>query len=510
MKKILLLLAIAFTASALPAQNNDMYSVMYHDKQGLPFVNEGLLQQRDGDFIINTFAFEDTNTYDEAPLGNMFYKMSPVSLTFTDSLFIADTTMVSLRCYHLDHNPNGEGNILSYFKYHEDCDSCFLHIYHFTDNNLTPIEDVVAPVCEGYAFGKVSIVDRLGDIILQYNKSDALNVYEYVARFGLDGTLKCHVGLNGNEPVTYSAGQLSVLKEYPLTYYQWGEAGTFNDSHENFIIYTLDSVFNRNPVIISSKISTANEYIQYDGETKVIPVGGDNVLVAAKYTHEVNPQNPMQDEFGVVVAKYDLRTMQPKGYITFNDYPGINGKGKCLGIKMMTDGTVYFLYKEKGYPQESFVAVKMDTDLNVEWKRFFKTDNISIEWLESPVLCKDEQGEEKGIAWIGDGHTSENIYGHPVIFFYFNHDGTVGANETSIEFRPYCYYPNPAKEQLHIQFSPDVQPAQVELYDLHGRLVHKQNNAYESIDLSQLPAGTYTLCVTLEEGKTYSDKVVKK
>ena len=242
----------------------------------------------------------------------------------------------------------------------------------------------------------------------------------------------------------------------------------------------------------------------------MIPVGGDNVLVAAKYALEVNPQNPMQNEFGVVVAKYDLRTMQPKGHITFNDYPGINSKGQCLGIKMMTDGTVYFLYKENGYLEESFVAVKMDTDLNVEWKRFCKTDKISIEWLESPVLCKDEQGEEKGIAWIGDGHTTENIDGHPVIFFYFNHDGTVGVSDGGIEVRPYAFYPNPAKEQLHMEFSPEVQPAQVALFDLQGRLVRTQSKAFESIDMGQLPAGTYTMRVTLEDGKTYSDKVVKE
>ena len=31
-----------------------------------------------------------------------------------------------------------------------------------------------------------------------------------------------------------------------------------------------------------------------------------------------------------------------------------------------------------------------------------------------------------------------------------------------------------------------------------------------NIDMSQLPAGTYTLRVTLEDGKTYSDKVVKE
>ena len=88
-----------------------------------------------------------------------------------------------------------------------------------------------------------------------------------------------------------------------------------------------------------------------------------------------------------------------KGYTVFNDYPGNYKRGECLGLKMMSDGTVYFLYKEEGYPEESVVAVKMDTDLNVEWKRFFKTGDIVIApWLHYPTLYKDEQGEEKGIA----------------------------------------------------------------------------------------------------------------
>jgi hypothetical protein len=61
-----------------------------------------------------------------------------------------------------------------------------------------------------------------------------------------------------------------------------------------------------------------------------------------------------------------------------------------------------------------------------------------------------------------------------------------------------------------MQYSPDVQPARVELYDLQGRLVRTQSKAFESIDMSQLPAGTYTMRVTLEDGKSYADKVVKK
>jgi hypothetical protein len=59
-------------------------------------------------------------------------------------------------------------------------------------------------------------------------------------------------------------------------------------------------------------------------------------------------------------------------------------------------------------------------------------------------------------------------------------------------------------------FPPDVQPKQIELFDLQGRLVRVQRSNFGSIDMSQLPTGTYTLRVILEDGKSYSDKVMKE
>ena len=89
-------------------------------------------------------------------------------------------------------------------------------------------------------------------------------------------------------------------------------------------------------------------------------------------------------------------------------------------------------------------------------------------------------------------------------------DGLLSLPEAEDQVRPYDNYPNPVKAQLLMQFSPDVQPAQIELYDLQGRLVRTQSKAFENIDMSQLPAGTYTLRVTMEDGESYSDKVVKE
>ena len=516
MKKYFLLFVLAFAASAMQAQNNDLYSLMFHEQGDYDYCIMGLMQQGDGDFIINTYLVEDTGNFNYIYLGYMAYKVESANLTVTDSLFIPDTIM-SPPCSFVQ-NPHGEGNIRASVEFREDCDSSFLHISLFPDNdfNIYPDEDVVAPLCEGFVSGFRSIVDCRGDLILQYDKErDALHSDEYVARFGLDGTMKCQTLLNENS--LWAASQLRVLKESPLKYYQWAYAETNNQGYDNLIVYVIDSLFNKSPVIISSLLSeeeidlytTVYEHINLDGDTEVISIDGDNVLVAAKYVKDTT-WHALTSEFGVVVAKYDIRTMQPKGYIVFNDYLGHYNNAQCYGIKMMTDGTVYFLYHEHGYPTESVVIVKMDTDLNVIWKRFCKTNNIYMgTFYGGSVLYKDEQGEEKGIAWLGEGtDTNTNKVGWDL--FLLNHDGTVGINESGIEVRPYAYYPNPARDQLHMEFSPDVQPAQVELYDLQGRLVRTQSKAFESIDMSQLPAGTYTMRVIMEDGMVYSDKVVKE
>lgn len=86
---------------------------------------------------------------------------------------------------------------------------------------------------------------------------------------------------------------------------------------------------------------------------------------------------------------------------------------------------------------------------------------------------------------------------------------SVKENEELL-LKPYCFFPNPVDDRLHMEFSPDVQPQAVEIYDVQGRLVGTQNTGLENVDMNGLPAGTYTLRVVMEDGTVYSDKVVKK
>ncbi|MBR1513177.1 MAG: T9SS type A sorting domain-containing protein, partial [Bacteroidales bacterium] len=140
-------------------------------------------------------------------------------------------------------------------------------------------------------------------------------------------------------------------------------------------------------------------------------------------------------------------------------------------------------------------------------------------WVTKEATCEDMSVEVLAIPsegcsflyWEAEGEqiSSENPYN-----FILERDTRLVAHFSGTgvaERESVCVvYPNPTQDQLLLQYSPDVEPKLVELYDLQGRLVRTQRNGLESIDMSQLPTGTYTMRVTLEDGKTFSDKVVKE
>ena len=519
MKRYFILLVIAFTTTIAKAQYGDMYSLMYHDLGEYEFNTENMMKQHNGDILISTFVGINSGTpyYPPINVGNVFYKVSSSTHTIIDSLFVEDP---EAPYYLFAPNPNGVGNIRANFEYHEDCDDTFLRICHFPDDDLhlNHDEDILVQVCEGIANGpgNNNLVDSRGDLIMKYNKQSSQGGSDvYLARFGSDGILK-HQALVFENNQSYWTSPLFEFKNNPLLYYQWQE----NEAN-NLTIYVLDSVFQKNnyiinrmlreeQIIIGEDTVLVREFLDITPHTKVVPVGGDDILVAAQYTQDTN-YDPLHSGHGVAVAKYDIRTMQQKGLVVFNDNPGIYSDATCLDLIKMKDGTVYFLYKEWGYPDEGLIIVKMDTDLNMEWKRFCKTDNIVIaqESFLFPILFEDDSGEENSIVWNAPGRKTGSDKGLLILFF-LNHDGAVGINESGIEVRPYCFYPNPVQSQLQMQFSPDVQPRQIELYDLQGRLVRVQSSGFERVDMSHLPVGTYMMRVTLEDGTVFSDKVVKE
>lgn len=511
MKKPLFLFVFALTATALHAQNADAGLIPLKYVGTDMFTVENVFQQRDGDIVSNIYVAQQPENPLMPPttsLGNILLKLSPATMQFTDSLFLED----SIPPFFLyGKNLSGEGNIRAYHKYDASSDSTFLYICHFLDNDLhvNHDEDIIVPLCEGEALGHLysCFIDCQNNLILKYYKENEC----HIVRYSLDGTLLCEAVLPTSQNYITTMG---VYNESPLEYYQWkrGSGGHLN-------IYKIDSAFQLKNSYIINKVfyedtpNYAQEYFEFgstnSNATFVIPDGGD-ILVAANYTRQ---DTFYWSEYGVAAARYELRTMQRKALAQFNDYPGHEGEAKCFGFQKTDDGALYLLYRENGLPIKYWMTVvKMDPDLNVTWKRYCETPAGSEEVMPygttiSFLLENDENGEAS-MAFIGSSSDESPRSG--VFYIVLNHDGTVGVNESGIEVRPYCFYPNPAKDQLRMQFSPDVQPKQIEFYDLQGRLVHTQCSAFESIDISRLSAGTYTMRVILKDGQAYSDKVVKE
>ena len=78
---------------------------------------------------------------------------------------------------------------------------------------------------------------------------------------------------------------------------------------------------------------------------------------------------------------------------------------------------------------------------------------------------------------------------------------------------PITIYPNPTKDIVYIEFSPDVDCQSVEIYNIDGRMVKTchgaslQNNA---IDISNINAGVYIMKIKMLDGKEFAERIIKE
>lgn len=146
------------------------------------------------------------------------------------------------------------------------------------------------------------------------------------------------------------------------------------------------------------------------------------------------------------------------------------------------------------------ILLKTNTDLNPIWERRYCMGDAFH--LPAYILSTSDGG----CLVTGYIHEEET---RNMFVLKLNADGTLGTSNHVVREIPYRFYPNPVSDRLNIHYSPDVTPKAVELYDVQGRLIHTQHNNLENIGMENLPAGNYTLRVVMHDGNTYSEKVVK-
>lgn len=149
------------------------------------------------------------------------------------------------------------------------------------------------------------------------------------------------------------------------------------------------------------------------------------------------------------------------------------------------------------------LVAKYDMDMNVIWERFVNQKDGY--YYPIYVLATEDGG------CLLTGYSCDDSYQNKYSYaLKTDADGYLGIGENhSIEVKPFLCYPNPAKDNICIEISPDVTCDEIVLYSIDGRIIKSQSASFENIDISGLSQGLYILKVKLSDGKEFSERIIK-
>ena len=472
-KHLFTTLFLAMTVLFVHAQS---YQLLSHHCLGDYYVDmTNLTQLPDGHVVANTTL---SNTFPNGispsihyTFGRCLLKVSYDEARVVDSVIDYDSYIKSQN-YLFDHNPNGEDCIFARIK--SDIGGDSLCISRYDENFVSVCANVSVPLEEEAGYQTYYCLGN-DDFIMSYDVLDLNGTF--FSRYGFDGTLKNKVFYHDSVcPIhTYQGGRLKVWNQERTEYLVCGIG------QGKFAYILMDSTLN---IIDSATIySNASPHFMDSYDNDIENMDDETYLLATHYRDVIRD--------GILLAKRSKTTHGNLKRINFPEAD--NQHQRIIGLGRSGNGDYYLVYKDA-----DLQVLRFDSDLNIIWER---TYSLPDGYYYPSCMKALNNG---GLA-IGGMQTTGTVF-----MLIVNDDGTTDTPEMEGFVRPFMFYPNPAQDQLHLQYSPDVTPAQIELYDLQGRLVRMQSKSLESVDLQGLTARQYLMKVTMEDGKSYSDKVVKK
>ena len=488
-----LLMATCFTSHAQEFVND--YTILRMDKD---FFGCNLFENEDGTLTFKTLMYTP-NIFEDYQ--HLFYKLTPEGEVL-DSLIIDAYGDWD----YLMRDPfDKESFILTEDRWEYDSiDSLYVVKFRmiFVDADLNINDDIIVPlyaVDPSIYYFTINpwIIDSQGDFIISFWSDNE----HHLRRIGRDGTIKTSRDGSaifapnyetevqqpgGDSLLLYSEMGFGVFTESPLTYYLMG--GYYPASGPWPIIgYFFDADFN---LIGRHLYKQLDENMGYDGGNNehIVPLEDDTYLIAVQ-TAKLSPTSG-----GVGVARLDMDHNLIKASPMF-------GLSHCFPRQTLVadDGSVYQLYDKQNQYKASLV--RLDNDLNLNWEIDLPGNQIIAYIGTSLITLKNGD--------IAAGYIGRR-YSRYCAYIATLHDDYDNTTEIAKPSSPFTIYPNPVKDQLTLRFDDGVEPESVELYNLTGNLLTTKNNAMEKIDMSTMSSGVYLLRVTMKDGTSYHEKVIKE
>lgn len=467
-------------------------------KENKDFWGCNLFENEDGTLLFKTLMYTP-NYYDDYQ--HLFYKLTPEGEVL-DSLII---DAYGDWDYLMRDPVDKESFILTEDRWvYDSIEGNYLVTLRmfFIDSDLNPTEDISVPIYTidtalYYFTMDPWFIDPQNDFILSFWSN---NVH-HLRRIGRDGTIKAardglaifapnyetHVQQPGGDSLLlYSEMGFGTFTESPLTYYLLG--GYYPASGAWPIIgYFFDADFN---LIERHLYDQFDENIAFDGGNNehIIPLEEGTYLTAT----QIKRLSPTLG--GVGLAKFDMDH-------NFINASPLFGTNSCFPRETLItdDGTIYQLYDRQN--QYKVSLARLDSDLNLRWD-ITLPGNQAIAYFGTSLIKLKNDDIATGYLIRKNSRYCANIV--------LLHDDYDAISESTTQDHPYALYPNPVKDQLNLSFANDMEPESIDLYDLQGRLLVTKRNDLESVDMSTLAAGVYMLHITMKDGTSYHDKVIKE
>ena len=482
-KKLILILAMLMATTFAKGQS---YSALENYSFGwyIQYM-ENLVELQDGNILTSTRLFNvDATGHYTDDYGYCFLKLNREDATIMDSVFLPDDYIN----YHLlEPNPTGDGYLFINQVYDSVTGSNFMKIRHFQDD-LVFNDEVVVPLIDTLNGGAdLFLMEEESFIMVSHDGHGSRTIQ----RFSLDGTLMDRAVYPESDFGLISLG-IRVWSESPKEYVLWCYTPS---SPQSFYYSILDSQLNlMETIALEHSAQYPNVYFWHH-ENAIESIDDITYLLATPYQKNFLNGNT---QCGVQVTIRDKATHTNQKTVYFPLINQTNSNSPyVIGVRQAEDGNIILAYADLSGDNQLSV-VMLDANLSVLWHEYYL--NLG-EWdyARCMKLLKNE-----GIGIVGSRSSAPRAF---VLFVNNDYDS---LDEQGITVRPYTYWPNPVHDELHLHYSPDVQPERIELYDLQGRLLQTQTQGLESIRLEGLAAGQYLMKVTLKDGKTFTDKVVKE
>ena len=447
--------------------------------------------------------------------GYRYYWISPTGGSVLDSVDQEDLDFRTQLLGRLRHPENTNPDYPNVKARARDVEQgCNLEIAFFDDALSFCPETVTVNISDtSVVMGEFGgwLLDSNDDIIIQYCIPSRRETH--FAKYGLDGSLKCENILPDSIlPVYTNSGfgsewypvGLSQRSESPVIYEYYG--GWPMDNYNTALDHTDAFLFDESMNLVHTYRllgygTPLPSLMVWPNDPMATMEGGGCLALRELFMH------PLSNSAGVAVAKHDEDSNLTDTLMLI--YPNTSAISP-MGLLRSNDGCFFvafhrfFTYGER---KEDFVIMKVDRDLNVIWQRCgLESYRTSFQRFLTGMKVLDDGS----LALYGENdvlYTSPVSYGLFLLLLDPEGMGILGSEDV---LRPFFCYPNPVDDRFHVSYSPDVKPERVELFDLQGRLLRSQGNPTADIDMGNLPAGTYTVRISLDNGKTYSEKVMKK